>query len=53
MCLRQCPALRGPKKVFFANFFLKGKETTELRKFLGIFDHTFEEYKKFVSLIKL
>ena len=44
--LRQFPALQDPKKVLFANFFLKGKETTELAKLLGIFEHTLEEWKK-------
>ena len=31
--LRQYPALQGPKKVFFANFFSKGKQQLSLVKF--------------------
>ena len=43
---------RRSKKRFFREFFLKGKETTELYQFSGIFEHTFEEYKKKFSFIK-
>ena len=53
MLLTERPALQGPKKVFFANFFLIVKETTELRELSGIFEHTLEKYKKKISLIKL
>ena len=41
------------KKIFFREFSLEGKETTELYKLLGIFEHTFEEYKVNFSFIKL
>ena len=41
--LTECPALQGPKKSFFPEFFLKGKEKTEICKFLVIFKHIFEE----------
>ena len=46
LTVKQCPALQGSRKVFFREFFLKGKVITELRKLSGVFEHTFDEYKK-------
>ena len=50
--LTECPALQSPKKNIFLRIFLKGKETTELRKHSGIFEHNSNSTKNFF-LIKL
>ena len=44
--IKEVSCFTRSKKSFFPRIFLKGKETTEFRKLLGIFEHTFEEYKK-------